>query len=199
MFKITQFAALWMITSVALGQEMIPHSPPRLDSEWVISGHWVCADGTNEFEWHSGRGPNCDAAQLALDDILDPVNPGLVCTDVNGENPQPAIKEYAECYEDGGGGGGGGGGEGFRLNATPPQNGPWVIRLICQFGNGKTLAARGTGCTYCEAYQKAWGTIQRLAKTNCGVCCCSGKCVVLEQPCCQTVSPRPSRTHRRYR
>ncbi|GEM_PF-2117441 len=164
MFKITQFAALCIIASVpsvALGEEMIRHSPPGVYSERIISGRWICQEGFNEFPWHEGRSSNCDAALLALDDILNMHDPGLVCTDVNGENAQPAMKEYLECYEDGGGGG-------FRLGAVPPQDGPWVIRLIYRFGNGQTHAARGTGCTYSEAYQKAWGTIQLLAKPTVG-------------------------------
>ena len=195
MFKIAQFAALLLITSVSLGQEVTTSVPPMKDSEWVITGQWVCPDAPAGFGWHYGRGVNCDDALARLECKLKEEYPGAVCTDANGENPQPPYKEYGICYEDGGGGGG----ENPGLRAAPPQDGPWVLRLIYRFGNGQTLAARGTGCTKCEAYQQAWRTIQLLAKANGGVCCGTGKCIVLKQPCCPAVNACRSRARCRHR
>ena len=187
MFKIAQFAALLLITSVALGQDAMPEVPPTKDSDWVCPGRWVCV-GEPDTDWYLGRGLNCIEAKNRLDEWLNANK--RECLD--GSAP---IKEYAPCYEDGGSGGG----ENPGLRAAPPQDGPWVIRLIYQFGNGQTLAARGTGCTKREACQQAWCTILWLAETNCGVCRGTGQCFVLKQPCCQQVPACRSRARCRHR
>lgn len=71
---------------------------------------------------------------------------------------------------------------GGRVEVIHRAEGPWIVELTCDCGNGGTLAVPGSGCCKAAAHAAAWKTACTFAKDVGGLRCC--RCRIVQRPCC---------------
>lgn len=170
MIRSVGFVLVFVAATAAFGQTVSKDVVPPKLSTYICNGCWRC-EGSGvacNSDVTTGYGNTPAEAEIDCESKLDEIDPG-VCGTGNGP---PTKNLFDPVPEEGG----------FARLQSIPITGPWTVSLTYTFGNGERMSKTASGCTYCEAYQSAWNGILRLASRKCGVCCCTGKCEIVERP-----------------
>ncbi|MCA9063243.1 MAG: hypothetical protein KDA96_09295 [Planctomycetaceae bacterium] len=188
-FAILFVSALSVGTAFGQGEsKQQPPNPPTSVEMHCATVYLYCENlgtqtGSLDFQSTADCGTAAFDQQAKAE--LEAEYPGFNCDDEGG-TVMPILVYEVECHVC----------ETVRMNVAEPSappsqpapqtlptaRGPWKIRSIVRFSNGKKVGFVGRGCSQSAAIQQAWLAARAYAcRTSIGICCQTVQ--LLEYPC----------------